>query len=86
MEQARYSAMPKEMQERYIRDMFTELDQIAALRSAREEGLKEGIAQGLEKGAEKARLSIARNMKSLGIATDLIVKSTGLTIEQVEAL
>ena len=44
----------------------------------REEGKVEGKAE--------SRLEIARNMKSLGIATKLIISATGLTAGEIENL
>ena len=56
----------------------------------REEGLAVGRAEGLEKGLEKGRaeasLSIARNLKSMGLDTDAIVQATGLTAKDIEKL
>ncbi|MBO5014707.1 MAG: hypothetical protein J6C92_02735, partial [Bacteroidaceae bacterium] len=51
-------------------------------------GFEKGMAQGIEKGIEKGRtegfIEAARNMKSLGISTELIIKATGLTAEEIE--
>lgn len=38
------------------------------------------------KGKQKKALEIAKKMKGLGIGMDLIVKSTGLTEEEIEKL
>ena len=58
--------------------------------TARSDGYKdgwhEGRAEGLEKGREAANLANARKMKELGMATEVIVRVTGLTTEQIEAL
>lgn len=52
------------------------------------QGIEKGMAQGIEKGIEKGRtegfIEAARNMKSLGISTELIIKATGLTAEEIE--
>ena len=52
------------------------------------QGIEKGMAQGIEKGIEKGRtegfIEVARNMKSLGISTELIIKATGLTAEEIE--
>lgn len=52
----------------------------------RVEGLKEGLEKGREAGRIEERLTIARHLKSLGVATDLIARSTGLSLEEVERL
>ena len=53
-----------------------------------EKGMAQGMAQGIEKGIEKGRtegfIEAARNMKSLGISMELIIKATGLTAEEIE--
>ena len=42
--------------------------------------------RGIEKGLEKGRLEIARSMLLEGIATETVVKVTGLSKEQVSEL
>ena len=42
--------------------------------------------KGIEKGIEKRTIAIAREMKIDGVVIDLIMKYTGLTKEQIEAL
>ena len=49
-----------------------------------EEGIKEGRAEGLETGARQEKIKIAKNMINLDIDIDTIVKSTGLTIEEIK--
>lgn len=60
------------------------------LDSAKLEGKIEGRAEGREEGREEGRaeayLSIARNMKQLGAPADMIAKTTGLTIAEIDAL
>jgi predicted transposase/invertase (TIGR01784 family) len=48
--------------------------------------LHEGQAQGLELGSEQKAQEIATNMLNEGVAIALIVRVTGLTIEQVQQL
>ncbi len=57
-----------------------------ALAEGREKGRAEGLAEGLAKGREEAILSVARNLKQSGLSTDVIAKSTGLTIEEIEEI
>jgi predicted transposase/invertase (TIGR01784 family) len=54
-------------------------NEAAALRHARQEG----EAKGLKKGLAEGRAETARNLKSLGVSTDLITKSTGLSPEEI---
>lgn len=50
------------------------------------EGMKEGMKKGIEEGAREKALSIAREMKKLNVDIAFIVKTTGLTIEDIESI
>ena len=52
----------------------------------RAEGRAEGLAEGMEKGAADKAANIARSLKSMGLSLVDIVKATGLTEEQINAL
>lgn len=52
----------------------------------REEGREEGHEEGLEQGREEERRAIARNMLSEGLDPDIIAKTTGLTLTEIQAL
>ena len=45
-----------------------------------------GIKKGMEKGIEKGKLEVARNLLSLGLDMDKIIKATGLTEEDIKKL
>ena len=51
-----------------------------------EKGRAEGRAEGREEGREEERLSMARRMKSDGMAVEMISKYTGLNIDEINAL
>ena len=61
---------------KYYRDLKNTID------TAKEEGLEEGIEQGMEKKA----FLIAKEMLAENESIEKIVRFTGLTIEQVEAI
>jgi predicted transposase/invertase (TIGR01784 family) len=42
--------------------------------------------KGIEEGIEKGIIKTAHNLKALGIPTDIIVKSTGLSPEEIAEL
>ena len=67
---------------KYENDMTTERDIQNYISYAREKGLEEGMEKGIEKGL----LEAARNMLAEGFSIDLVVKCTGLSIEQVKEL
>ena len=51
-----------------------------------EKGMEKGIEKGIEKGEELATFRIAKKFKDSRVDIEIIVKATGLTKEQVEAL
>lgn len=53
---------------------------------ALEEGEKRGIAIGEERGIDIGKIEVAKNLKAMGMSTEIIEKSTGLTKGQIEAL
>jgi len=43
-------------------------------------------ARGIEEGMAKSRAETARNLKALGVSTEIIIKSTGLSPEEIARL
>ena len=60
--------------------------QIGAFKHGHKEGRAEGIAEGREEGESKAKLTMAQNLKSMGMDNEFIMQATGLSIEEIEAL
>ena len=48
--------------------------------------VNEGKAEGIEEGSQRAARKIAVNLLKEGLSIDLIAKTTGLTIEEVQQL
>ena len=65
-------------------DMCEFLDELE--KKGMEKGIEQGIEQGMEKGEEQATFRIAKNFKDSKVDIEIIVKATGLTKEQIEAL
>lgn len=65
-------------------DMCEFLDELE--KRGMEKGIEQGIEQGMEKGEEQATFRIAKKFKDSKVDVEIIVKATGLTKEQVEAL
>ncbi len=67
---------------------------IEGLKEGREEGLEQGLQKGLEQGRQKGQeegretgiLTTAKNMKSAGIAIEMIQQVTDLSLEQIQSL
>jgi predicted transposase/invertase (TIGR01784 family) len=57
-----------------------------AIKLAAEEGRQEGRLEGRQEGKMEERLEIARALKKNNIPLDIIIKSTGLSKEQIEKL
>ena len=80
---------PKEMKSyqeslKVYRDNYNVLE--TAKKEAREEGKAEGKAEGKLEGKVEGKVEVAKSMKKEGLPTELIVKVTGLTKEQVEKI
>ena len=52
----------------------------------RAEGCAEGIEIGIEKGRKEEKLANARNLKQNGVPVEIIAKSLGLSVEEIEAI
>jgi hypothetical protein len=57
-----------------------------AVRVWKEEGIEEGWEKGRKEGREEGKEEMARNLLESGISLDLIVKSSGLPVERIQAL
>lgn len=51
-----------------------------------QKGIEEGIQKGIQEGEKKKQYEIARNLKSLGIAPDIIAKTTKMTLKEIAEL
>lgn len=51
-----------------------------------QKGIEEGIQKGIQEGEKKKQYEIARNLKSLGIAPDIIAKTTEMTLKEIAEL
>ena len=58
----------------------------AGFAKGRSEGEAAGLQKGRSEGEAMKQREIARNLKHLGIGLSEIVKSTGLSVEEVEEL
>lgn len=58
--------------------------------SSRQEGLAEGRAEGRAEGLAEGRaegvISVALNLKNMGLSVEQVMKATGLTAEEIEKL
>lgn len=61
-------------------------DIVNVVDTAHEKGIAEGMERGIEKGKTEEKLSIAKNMKSLGLPTEQIMQITCLTADDINRL
>ncbi|OCL26596.1 hypothetical protein U472_11470 [Orenia metallireducens] len=61
-------------------------DQVTNIIGATEEAREEGIKLGEEKGRMKEKIQTAKNLLSMGLDIEKVVKATGLNKEEVEKL
>ena len=82
-ERARY-----EYEWKKYNDYFNTMDYATkkATEAGHAEGLAAGLAEGRAEGMALKNLENARTLKSLGVSFDIIMKTTGLNIEEIEKL
>ena len=76
----------KEERELFEKRRQSLLEEVSALSYAEEKGIKKGIEQGIEQGAKQRNIEIAKNLIKNGLDNNLISKSTGLSLVEIEAL
>ena len=88
---ARYSETERRQYEESRKEYW---DYFSTMETAEKKGRAKGLAEGIEKGraegraegAVKEKMAIARQMKADGMSTDVIVKYTNLTEEEIRRL
>ena len=78
--------MESDLQMEYIREWMAQVDERSRLRTAVAEGEARGEARGEALGEARARESIARKLKELGIQAEAIAEASGLSVEEVAEL
>ena len=68
----------------YDKIMYTELDRLAQLEYAREEGEKKGLEEGEKKGSNARSEEIAKKMKAAGADPAFIKEMTGVDVSSIE--
>ena len=66
--------------------MFTQDDYINEIETARENGEKKGLEAGRAEGEKRKAVEVAKALKLNGVSVDIIARSTGLSLAQIEAL
>jgi predicted transposase/invertase (TIGR01784 family) len=79
---AEFLAMSKDEQFAYQMDLKTRLDNKNALDYAEEKGIK----KGKEMGVKENKFEVAKSLLQQNIDINVIIKSTGLTNEEIQKL
>ena len=85
-ERLRVSGLSREDRRAYDRHIDAMRVQWDVLTSAKEEGLDEGRAVGRAEGRAEEKMLVAQTLKQLGVPFEVIMKSTGLSAEEIEKL
>ena len=72
--------------ERTLIDNALEKGMAMGMEKGMEEGIKQGIEQGKQEGQLEERKQMAKNLKILNIPTEMIMKATGFSLEEVDEL
>ena len=80
-EALRHEAFSHEM---YLKDRNSQLHEAKA--EGKAEGIAEGEAIGLAKGEAKKTIEVVKNMLKLNLSKEIISKSTGLSIKEIEEI
>ena len=83
---AEVAALSKEDREKYDESLRKYRDTISVMEGQYLEGKEDGLAEGMEKGLSQRNLEIARSMKADKLPIETIIKYTGLSADEIEAL
>ena len=75
-----------EMREAALSREIALLDLLTRLEEAEDRGIEKGKEQGIEQGIEQEKLAVAKRLKEKGIADEVIITATGLSLEAIEKL
>lgn len=81
-----YYNMSPEERRAYDEHLSAMMIQNDVLDTAKLEGLIEGRIEGIKEGEQKKQISIASNLKKMGLSTEMIMEATGLSVEDIEKL
>jgi len=82
IEAAKTNLVPDKERTQYLRAMLSDYDK----KDIADAYFEDGYEKGVQKGMEANRLETAKRMLDDKIGVDLVVKYTGLSLEQIQAL
>ena len=78
--------MTQEERMQYEEEWKVYNDYFNTLDFAEQKGMQMGMQKGLQKGIQEGIRETARKLKELGVDNDIIIKSTGISKEEIEKL
>ena len=78
--------MTQEERMQYEEEWKVYNDYFNTLDFAEQKGMQMGMQKGLQKGIQEGIRETARKLKELGVDDDIIIKSTGISKEEIEKL
>ena len=78
--------MSEEDEARLLKNTLKEDAYQTGIEQGIEQGVKQGIEQGIEEGSKKQKLMTAKELLKNNIPIDIIVKSTGLTENEINSI
>ena len=76
----------KIVDKKLLDELWEELRMLKVVKYAEEKGMEKGLEKGMEKGKKQERETVAKNMLSLGIEDELVIKATGLDKSIIDKL
>ena len=58
----------------------------ARIKSAEKKGIQKGMQRGIQKGRREEKLQVAKQMLDDGLNISIIMKYTGLSMEEIEEI
>ena len=85
-----YFSMPYQEQQKYFHELDAKITyknmMDKKIDTSRAEGRAKGLAEGIKEGSYKEKLETAQKMKQDNLPVELIIKYTGLTREEIDAI
>ena len=64
----------------------TQMDNLSAIATARDDGRKEGKEEGLVEGENRAKIETAKNFLKIGLSVEQVAMGTGLSMDIIKSL
>jgi predicted transposase/invertase (TIGR01784 family) len=83
IEAYRHVSASEEFEEKERIRLRRQHDEASALGHAERKGIEKGMRKGIQKGIQENSIAIAKKMKAEDFDVDIIVRMTGLTVDDI---